>query len=263
MADVWNPEQYRRFAAERRLPFDELLAMICPGNLRRGVDLGCGPGELTAFAASELGIEELVGVDNSPAMLASAVAHTSDRVRFEHGDLATWTSAGEHDLVLAAASLQWVGDHPAVLARWAAALAPGGQLAVQMPANAHAASHMIAAELARREPYVSSFGPAGPPADPVAVNVLRPEQYAEILHELGFAEQFVQLRVYPHVLPRTRDVVEWVKGTTLTRFRAALPAELYERFLTEYERELVGALGDRSPFLFPFNRILFWARMPA
>ena len=46
----WNPEQYRRFAAERAQPFHDLLALIERGAIRRAVDLGCGPGELTALA---------------------------------------------------------------------------------------------------------------------------------------------------------------------------------------------------------------------
>ena len=204
----------------------------------------------------------MVGVDHSPAMLAAAAAHAEPGVRFEHGDIGIWTSAGDHDLVLAAASLQWVPDHRAVLGRWTAALAPGGQLAVQVPANAHAPTHTVAAAVAHTEPYVSAFGSAGPPADPVARNVLAADDYARLLYDLGYVDIRVQLRVYAHLLPTTRHAVEWVKGTTLTRFEAALPGALYDRFLADYERELLAVMGDRSPCFFPFNRILVVARRP-
>ena len=30
MTDAWDPEQYRRFAAERRQPFDDLKALCMP-----------------------------------------------------------------------------------------------------------------------------------------------------------------------------------------------------------------------------------------
>ena len=46
----WNPDQYRRFAAERAQPFHDLLALIEPGSIKRAVDLGCGPGQLTVTA---------------------------------------------------------------------------------------------------------------------------------------------------------------------------------------------------------------------
>lgn len=264
--NAWDPGQYRRFAAERAQPFHDLLALVGPGPIGLAVDLGCGPGELTALAAERLGTTDMVGVDNSRAMLAAAAAHARPGVRFEFGDIATWTSDGDrgngYDLVLAAASLQWVADHPAVLARWTATLAPHGRLAVQVPANAHAPTHTVASVISRTEPYLSAFGPDGPPVDPVARNVLAPDEYARVLYDLGYVDIQVHLRVYPHVLPTTRHAVEWVKGTTLTRFAAALPPELHERFLVDYERELLVAMGDRAPCFFPFNRILFVARRP-
>ena len=150
-APDWDPDQYRRFAAERAQPFHDLLDRLGTGPFDRAVDLGCGPGELTALAAERLSIGRITGIDNSPTMLASAAEHASERVTFEVSDIATWTSEGDHDLVLAAASLQWVPDHRSVLARWVAALAPGGRLAVQVPANAHAPTHTVAAHVADRE----------------------------------------------------------------------------------------------------------------
>jgi trans-aconitate 2-methyltransferase len=258
----WNPEQYRRFAAERAQPFHDLLALIEPGAISRAVDLGCGPGELTALAASQLAIDEMIGIDNSPAMLDRARQHVSDSVQFRYGDLSEWTADGDVDLVLAAASLQWVPDHAAVIARWTAALRPGGQIAIQVPANADMPSHAVARQVAGREPFLSVFGPQGPPIDPVQAYVLQPEAYAQILFDLGFERQHVRLQVYPHVLPTTRHVVEWVRGTMLTRFEKVLDPEQFEAFVADYEAELLHVLGEHEPHFFPFRRILIWARLP-
>lgn len=260
MATAWDPDRYRRFAVERSAPFHDLLDMVRPGPTERVVDLGCGPGELTALAAQRLGAGTVVGVDNSPEMLAAAAEHATERIRFVEADIGTWSSEADVDVLIAAASLQWVPDHPAVLARWTGALAPGGQLLVQVPANAHAPTHTVAAAVAEREPFRSAFGAAGPPPDPVAAHVLPPDAYARLLSDLGFEHQQVLLRVYPHVLPSTDDAVEWVKGTTLTRFQRRLPVALYEEFLRVYRDELLAALGDRRPLFFPFSRILFQAQ---
>jgi trans-aconitate 2-methyltransferase len=259
---AWDPEQYRRFSDERAQPFHDLLDRLSAAPVGRAVDLGCGPGELTALAARRLDAGEMVGIDNSPTMLASASAHASGNVRFEFGDIATWTSDGDHDLVLAAASLQWVPDHPTVLERWTRALAPGGRLAVQVPANAHAPTHVVAGRLAATEPYLSAFGADGPPPDPVRDNVLAPDGYARILFGLGYVDIDVRLQVYPHVLPSTRHAVEWVRGTTLTRFRSVLSDDVFDAFLADYERLLLDVMGDDEPCFFPFNRILFTARRP-
>jgi trans-aconitate 2-methyltransferase len=253
--DTWDPDQYRRFAAERRRPFDDLVAMVEPVPGGRAVDLGCGTGELTADLHRHLGAAETVGLDTSAAMLERAAAHAAPALRFEQGDLGSWRTPDDDpvDVVFANASLQWVPDHPALLERLAAALAPGGQLAFQVPANHDHPSHTVAAELGAE----LGLGPVGPGA-----TVLPPEDYATLLHGLGLGVPRVRLEVYGFDLPAAADVVEWTKGTLLTGYRARLDAAGYERFEAEYRRRLADRLGDRRPYFYAFKRILAWARRP-
>lgn len=258
MVDAWNPTQYEKFAAERAQPFWDLAALVEDRPIRRAVDLGCGTGELTAALAERRGFGSMLGVDSSAAMLEKAGAFAGPNVTFAEGDIGRWTSSGDYDLVFANASLQWVNDHPAVVARWWAALRSGGQLAVQIPNNADHPSHRIAAQVAATEPFLSAMG-GSPPPDTVAATVLAPEQYAILLNHLGAARQHVRMQVYGHTLDHSGDVVEWVKGTSLTRFQKLLSAELFEQFVGEYRCRLLEAIGDTSPYFYPFKRILFWA----
>ncbi len=253
--DGWDPEQYNRFAAEREEPFWDLVRLLAPVTSARLADLGCGDGRLTSMLHTSLGAAETVGVDASPAMIASAAAHSSEHVSFELADIGTWGRPDDYDIVFANASLQWVPDHRSVLRSWTGSLRPGGQLAVQVPANADHPAHLVAAEVAAELL-------AEPPPDPVAQNVLAPEAYAVLLDELGFAHQQVRLQVYLHHLSSTAEVVEWVKGTTLTRFKEPLGPEGWQRFVDLYRQRLLGVLGDRSPYVYPFKRILMWARRP-
>jgi len=256
----WDPEQYERFKAQRAEPFWDLAALVDTSHpARRLADLGCGTGELTVELAARTTAGEVLGIDSSPAMLAEAAARAGDGLRFESGDIARWCVPGAFDLVFANASLQWVPEHDLVLGRWAASLRAGGQLAVQVPANADHASHLVSAEIAHTEPFLSAFD-GEPPPDPVAANVRRPEWYARRLYELGFPEPHVRLQVYGHVMPSTATVVEWVKGTSLTRFFKRLPPELHEPFVDAYRTALLDRLGRHEPYFYPFKRILMWAR---
>src|SRR4029079_3103012 len=101
VSDAWSPAQYGKFGAERARPFWDLAALVeVDRPIRHAVDLGCGDGALTAALAERLGVAEMVGVDSSPAMLADAASHAGPAVRFEPGDIARWTSAGDLDLVV-------------------------------------------------------------------------------------------------------------------------------------------------------------------
>jgi trans-aconitate 2-methyltransferase len=53
-------------------------------------------------------------------------------------------------------------------------------------------------------------------------------------------------------------VVEWVRGTSLTRYAARLPDELFSEYLDRYRSRLVETLGVQEPYFYPFKRILFW-----
>ena len=251
--DAWDPGQYNRYADEREQPFWDLARLLAPAGSPTVVDLGCGDGRLTAALHETLGAAETLGIDSSAAMIDAAAVHTSDDVSFRLGDIGSWDEPGSCDVVFANASMQWVPDHPAVLGRWVGSLRDGGQLAVQVPANADHPSHAIAAEVAAE--LLDD-----PPPDAVAQNVLRPEAYAVLLDELGCVEQHVRLQVYAHHLDSTADVVEWVKGTSLTRFKEPLGPEGWERFVDRYRARLLSVLGDRSPYLYPFKRILLWGR---
>ena len=251
--DGWDPAQYNRFAAEREQPFWDLTQLLRPVERPKVVDLGCGNGRLTAYLSAVLGSASMLGVDSSPAMIAAATAPAAHHIRFELGDIGAWEQSESYDIVFANASMQWVPDHPCVLARWSRSLRRGGQLAVQVPANADHPAHLVAAELA--EELLDD-----PPPDVVAQNVLAPERYAELLDELGFEEQHVRLQVYAHHLGSTADVVEWVKGTTLTRFKGPLGIAEWQRFIDLYRERLLSVLGDRSPYLYPFKRVHLWAR---
>lgn len=253
---VWDPATYNRFAAERERPFWDLVDLLEPAERPSVVDLGCGDGRLTSALNRQLRASRTIGIDSSESMLAASRPHSGDGVSFELGDIAEWPAdRGEaFDIVLANASLQWLPDHHAVLGRWASGLRPEGQLAVQVPANADHPSHRVLHEVG-----CELLGDGAPP-DVVTANVLAPEAYAHVLHELGFARQQVRLQVYPHELSSVADLVEWTKGTALTRFRSILDDRDYEHLLDAYRSRLIEQLGNRSPYLYYFKRILLWAR---
>ena len=255
MTDPWKPDQYHRFRTERAQPFHDLVAMVVPDMRMRVVDLGCGTGELTAELHGRLEAHATLGIDSSAAMLERARSLERPGLRFEARDVATFVPDEPFDLVFSNAALHWIEDHPKLLGTLAGWLRPGGQLAVQVPANHGHASQTIAAAVASQEPFRSALG-GWTRKSPV----LTPAGYERALAASGFVDAEVHLRVYTHQLESAEAVVEWVKGTTLTDYERRLDEGLYGVFLERYRMELLAELGEVRPFFFPFQRILFGAR---
>ena len=255
-AGTWNPDQYERFRDERSQPFFDLLALVAARPGMRAVDLGCGTGELTRTLHQRLGAAETLGLDSAPTMLQRAAPRAGDGLTFAPGDLAAFAPERPYDLVFSNAALQWLPDHPALLRRLTAAVAPdGGQLAFQVPANVDHPSHVTAAEVAAEEPFAAALGGHVRP-----LTILPPEDYARLLHGLGYRRQHVRLQVYTHLLADRAQVIEWVRGTFLTDYQRRLPPDLFATFLDRYRARLLPRLADEQPYLFPFNRILAWAQ---
>ena len=141
----WDPANYLQFADERGRPFIDLVAGS-GRRPRRVVDLGCGPGNLTASLAPrwperlDRGRGLLAGDDR-----ARAPSQASERLRFRIADLRDWQPSEPVDVIVSNATLQWVPDHRALLPRLVDALAPDGWLAFQVPGNFDAPSHRLAA----------------------------------------------------------------------------------------------------------------------
>jgi trans-aconitate 2-methyltransferase len=253
--DPWSPERYGRFAEERKRPFLDLLTLVRARPAMRIVDLGCGTGELTRLMHERLGASTTLGIDASAAMLEQSSARADDDLRFERGDIANFRADRAYDLVFSNSALHWLPDHAALFERLTAALAGGGQLAVQVPANFDHPSHVVASEMAAEPPFADALGGRAHAED-----VLAPEAYAVLLECLGYRDQHVRLQVYGHRLAAPESVVEWVEGSLLTDYRRRLPADLYARFVARYRERLLPRLEDVRPYLFTFKRILVWAQ---
>lgn len=258
MAD-WNPALYRRFESERTRPAIELLARVPLAEAPYVVDLGCGPGNSTELVAARWPRAEVVGVDSSEAMLASArerLPHSS----FEHADVADWQPARAPNLIFANAVLQWVPGHEALFARLFEMLAPGGALAVQMPDNLDEPSHRAMRELAAQPPWSRWL------ADAAALREkpLPAAAYYDLLAPQAAAVD-VWHTVYRHPMASADAIVDWLRSTGLRPFLDALPEAEHAGWLSAYRARMAAAYPARSDGrrLLDFPRLFIVASRPA
>lgn len=261
---IWDPGQYRRFADERARPFYDLLTRVGADQPRFVVDMGCGPGELTAELARRWPGAVVHGIDSSPEMIGAArqSARRPDGadaagppLSFELADVRDWRPATDIDVLVSNAVLHWVPDHLELLPRWVGWLPGGGWLAFQLPGNFSQPLHAVLREMAESARWgqlkraIEGNRQAG---DPLA--------YLDVLTGAG-CEVEAWETTYLHVLGGDDPVVEWVRGSALRPVLAALDDEQAAEFLAEYRDRMRAAYPPRSfGTVLPFRRVFVVAR---
>jgi len=252
---MWNPDVYLTFADHRGRPFYDLLSRVNAEAPRRVVDLGCGPGNLTATLAQRWPDAVVEAWDSSPEMVDAARERGVDA---HVGDVREWTPKPDTDVVVSNATLQWVPEHASLLVRWAEQLDAGSWIAIQVPGNFDAPSHRAVRELARRDQW----------AEPLRDFPFRegqvddPSGYAGLLSDAGCVVDAWET-TYVHELSGENPVLEWITGTALTPVRSRLNDEQWQQFRQELIPLLDAAYPARADgkTFFPFRRIFVVAQV--
>lgn len=259
-AMTWDPGKYVQFGDYRDRPFFDLTARIGAGAPRKVVDLGCGPGNLTATLAARWPDAQVLGLDSAPEMLERAEHLTGGHPRLTFGaaDILDWTPDTDCDVVVSNAALQWVPGHLELLPGWLDALPAGAWFALQVPGNFGAPSHVLMRGLAGSAEWSGRL--AGVLRHDDAVG--EPADYLTVMLDAGWSADAWETS-YQQLLPGPDPVLEWVRGTGLRPVLAALPAAEAARFEEQYAallREAYPATPHGT--VFPFRRIFAVGHKP-
>ncbi|MPZ49191.1 MAG: methyltransferase domain-containing protein [Dehalococcoidia bacterium] len=247
-----DPNQYAVFADERSRPFFSLLERVPERPFREIIDLGCGAGVLTRSLAERWPQAHVIGLDNSPQMLAAGAKHAiPGRFDLVEGDILAYDKPT--DLIFTNAALQWVDGHETLFPRLAGLIKSGGVLACQMPSSFQQPSHLIMEEVARSGPWAPKL------ADWRQLQVKELEWYGNLLLEMGFSVDAWQT-TYHFLLQGDDPVVEWVKGTSLQPILNRLDEAERAAYLAEYAHRLREVYPSQAHgTVYPFTRIFFVA----
>ena len=229
-----------------------------PPARHRVLDLGCGDGRAHRRAphaapgapdrrGRQLARHAGEGRAARPAVGSASRPATSPRSRIPGTGF---------DLVLSNAALHWVPDHAALLPRLAALVAPGGQLAVQVPINETHPSHPGSPTSGARGALRDGARRLRPPPLGAHADGVRPGALAARLRGRGVPARGLR----PRALARRGRRVG--ARHAAHRLRAAAARRPLARYLDRYRHRIVAAIPDERPYLYTYQRILFAARRP-
>jgi trans-aconitate 2-methyltransferase len=254
---TWDPNRYLRYADERSRPFVDLVARI-EGEPRTIVDLGCGPGHLTAVLRARWPGATVLGVDSSEQMIDRARAENDDPgATYVRADVSTWEPDAPVDLIVSNALFHWVPDQLAVIERLSGHVAPGGSFALQTPNNYAAPSHRLLDEIASSAPFGALTQGLHEDRGTAAAT------YLDLFVRAGW-EADAWETTYLHVLQGDDPVLDWISGTGARPVLEALPDDLRAEFVAQYGAALREAY-PAQPWgtVLPFTRVFTVARRGA
>lgn len=223
----WDAADYARvggFVAELG---QAALDLLDPQAGERILDVGCGEGTLTRKII-ERGASVL-GIDNSPEMIAAARANGIDALLM---DVADMPFAGEFDAAFSNATLHWVLAKEQAARAIFRALKPGGRFAGEMGGEGNLAKLREALD---EELIIRGYVP------PVEASnwYASPQEFADVYESAGFRE--VDARLIERPTPIEHGVDQWV-----TTFRKGWldRAEVPEAERAEIGAAVAGRVGS-------------------
>lgn len=239
----WDAGDYARVGAFVAKLGGAALDLLDPKPGERILDVGCGEGTLTK-KISERGAVVL-GIDNSPEMIAAARANGVDAVLLAAEDMQFFS---EFDAAFSNATLHWVLEKEQAARAIFRALKPGGRFAGELGGQGNIARLREALDT---ELVIRGYMPPRESSNWYP----SPEEFAAIYEAAGF--DHIDARLIERPTPLDHGIEEWV--TTFRRGwldRAGVP---------EAERPAIGAaVADRfGSNVADYVRLRFIMRKPA
>jgi len=193
----WSAEGYSRNARFVSDLGAEILGWLAPQSGERILDLGCGDGALTERIAATGA--QVIGIDTSPELLASAIARGIDA---RNMDAQVIEFDRHFDAVFSNAVLHWIDKPARVICRIRKALKPGGRFVAEFGGFGNVAAIITAmrgAALSRG----ADMELAGPWFFPTV------DEYTTMLTAAGF--EVTRCELHPRATPLPTNMAGWLE----------------------------------------------------
>lgn len=254
----WNPDLYLKFEKERTLPAKDLISRIEVINPKKILDVGCGSGNSTHELKKRWPNAEIIGIDNSKAMIEKARSLYDD-TKFILQDATDDLSAlGKFDIIFSNAAIQRIPDHENLIKSLYNSLEDNGVLAIQLPLVDEVKAQQALYELEHVKKYKQYIDNKS-----LRFNTKSKEYYYDILSSLFNPESiYVWSTTYTHAMNSLDDILKWYESTTLVPYLDAFTdEEIISNFKNNFYIKLKNVYFPRpnGSVLFDYERLFLVA----
>ncbi|KAI0867447.1 S-adenosyl-L-methionine-dependent methyltransferase [Hypoxylon argillaceum] len=238
MATVDTEEFARGYTLANHAQHNAGMFLLKTLGITRGMrvlDVGCGPGDLTAQIREIVGEDgSVVGIDPSKERITIAVdERAGPNLSFRVGraeDLSQFPSSS-FDAVFVNSTLHWVQDQPTAIMEFSRVLRPGGRLGISGASGDFVAAHeKIKADVLSRDPY-RMYPEQSPP------KFLKKLELEGLLDGAGFHERDI---IGKSIIKSAEDadaMLNWLDASSSGKTYGGIPLELRPKAREEMKRE--------------------------
>ncbi|EHA47035.1 trans-aconitate 2-methyltransferase [Pyricularia oryzae 70-15] len=203
------------------------------------LDVGCGPGNLTAHIAEVVGpTGKVVGMDPSKERIALAeeLAPTKSNLSFVVGqaeDLSRFAD-GSFDIIYVNSTFHWIGDQARALREFHRVLKPGGgRVGISGGSGDFVAWHQtVKAAVMAQEPFCQY-----PDTEGTGPKFLKREEMERLLGLAGFADYSMVINVITKEVKDGYAMIEWLDTSSSGKTYGGVPLELQPQAREAMKRE--------------------------
>jgi trans-aconitate 2-methyltransferase len=252
----WNPDLYLKFDKERIQPSIDLVARIDLNKPKKIIDIGCGPGNSTQILVNRWTDSDIIGADNSPAMIKKATEDYPNQkwILFDAGKD---NINDKFDLVFSNATIQWIPNHDELIKGFSNILNDQGVLAVQLPLFFDMPLGKSISEIAGQSKWQAATK---------GVKELFTINNASYYYD-HLAKYFSNIDIwatdYYHIMDSQIAILEMIRTTGLKPYLERIENEIAKHefetlVLRKIEQDY--SLQADGKVLFPFKRLFFIAK---
>jgi trans-aconitate 2-methyltransferase len=238
MAERYNSQMHVAVGGAWQRAGNRLMRQVQIPATTRILDVGCGRGELTLALARYAPDGETIGIDSDPACIEAATGLVAGagapNLSFVHADLYDYTPARPFDLVYCNSTLHKLSLGAHAVQRLGHFAAPGGSLAIQLPARGlseevHEAIDAALAVIGELSPFSAWSAPWYLPTS---------TELAGVMSDAGLVEVRAMEEFEPLSFRSCDDAAAYFRGWLLEPYLSALPAAKREDFLRTFGEAL-------------------------